>query len=149
MAISSNIGSGILKGLTQGATMTFSTPYLGLFTTMPDASGIGGEEVSYPEYSRVKINVKGVEGKDIMTAPYTEAGSGDDAGKTISCVKNQEIIYFPEAETGAGGQAVGFGLFAAKEGGTPYLWGELKTSVPINQNSVPMFRIEDFEIKVK
>lgn len=149
MAISSTIGSNILRNLAKGVMMSAQTPYLGLFTTLPGASGSGGVEVSYPEYSRVQLNVNGVEGKEIMTAPYTETGTGEDAGKTISGIKNQEIIFFPEAETGAGGTAVGFGLFSARTGGTPYLWGALKTSVTINQNSVPMFRIDDFEIKVK
>lgn len=143
MAINSTFGSSILRRLTQ------DYPYLGLFTAMPNASGTGGVEVSYPEYCRVKINVKGLTDKNIMADPYTEIGSGDDAGKTICCVKNQEIIYFPEAETGAGGQAVGFGLFADKENGAPYLWGELKTKVSIGQNSVPMLRTDDFVIKVK
>lgn len=34
-------------------------------------------------------------------------------------------------------------------GGNPYPWGELKTEARIGQYFVPMFRIEDFMIKLK
>lgn len=150
MAISAEkIGKSIVSGFSKGGSVSFPTPYLGLFTTMPGADGTGGVEVSYPEYKRVAINAKGIEGKQIMVDPYTEAGSGGDAGKTITATKNQEIIYFPEAETGAGGTAVGFGLFSTKTGGDPYMWGELKSNVTINQYSVPMFRANDFVLKLK
>lgn len=150
MSINANdIGKTIANGLTQGGSVSFPTPYLGLFTTMPGADGTGGVEVNYPEYARVAINTKGIEGKDIMTEPYTEAGTGDDAGKNLAVVKNQEIVYFPEAETGAGGTAIGFGLFKSRTGGTPYLWGELKTNPTINKNSVPLIRIDDLVLKVK
>ena len=144
-----NIGKSIIRGFSQGGSVSFQTPYLGLFTTLPGADGTGGVEVSYPEYKRVAINVNGIEGKKIMVDPYTEAGSGADAGKTITATKNQEIIYFPEAETGAGGTAVGFGLFSAQTGGNLYLWGELKSGVTISQYSVPMFRADGFMLKLK
>ena len=150
MAISAeNIGKSIISGFSKGGSVSFPTPYLGLFATMPGADGTGGVEVSYPEYKRVAINANGIGGKKIMVDPYTEAGSGNDAGKTITATKNQEIIYFPESETGAGGTAVGFGLFSAKTGGYLYMWGELKSNVTINQYSVPMFRADDFVLKLK
>ena len=150
MAISAeNIGKSIISGFSKGGSVSFPTPYLGLFTTMPGTDGTGGVEVAYPEYSRVKINATGVEGSAIMCDPYIEAGTGEDAGKTITATKNQEIIYFPEAETGAGGTVVGFGLFSAKTGGYLYMWGDLKSNVTINQYSVPMFRADDFVLKLK
>ena len=44
---------------------------------------------------------------------------------------------------------VGFGLFSAQTGGNLYLWGALKSEVPINQYSVPMFRADGFMLKLK
>lgn len=151
MSISAtNIGKTIIKGFAQGGAVTFPTPYLGLFTQLPGADGTGGTEVSYPEYKRVKINVNGIEGKPIMSEPYTEQGSGDDAGKVLSATKNQEIIYFPENEAGTEEvNVVGFGLFVSQSAETPYLWGALKSEVTIRQYTVPMFRVGDFKLMIK
>jgi hypothetical protein len=149
MPIDSTRSKAIAEGFTLGKQVTFPTPYLGLFTTMPGTDGTGGVETNYPEYSRVKLNSTGVEGKIIMANATIEAGTGDDAGKNIAVSKNQEIVYFPEAETGAGGTVVGIGLFSALTGGTPYMWKPLEKTMTINQNSVPMFRIGKFAVKVK
>jgi hypothetical protein len=157
MAINETISKNIVNAFAQGGNVAFPTPYIGLLTSMPKADGSGFGEVSYPEYNRVPINIKGINGLEIMGEPYVETeyvpGSGDvgdaEDNVTVAHVKNQEIIYFPEAETGAGGTAVGFGLFASKEGGDPYLWGTLKKSATISINSVPMFRIDDFHLSVK
>lgn len=149
MPIDSTRSKAIVEGFTLGKAVTFPTPYLGLFTTMPGADGTGGEETTYPEYTRVKLTALGVEGKALMSNATIEAGSGEDAGVNIAVSRNQEIVYFPEAETGAGGTVVGIGLFSAVSGGTPYLWKELDTPMPININSVPMFRIGNLVFKVK
>lgn len=149
MPIDSTKAKAIAAGFAKGETVSFSTPYMGLFVKMPDVNGANGEETSYPEYARVKLTAIGIEGKTIMGTATTAEGEGDDAGKLVATIKNQEIIYFPEAETGAGGTVVGYGLFSAPTGGTPYQWGELKTPMPINQNSVPMFRIDNFKLMVK
>lgn len=146
----SGLGNTIMNAITKGSkSITFPTPYLGLFTKMPGADGTGGTEASYAEYCRVALNTTGVEGNAIMANAAAETGEGDDAGKQLSATKNQEIIYFPESETAAGGTVVGFGLFSAKTGGTPYLWGELENSVTIAKNAVPLFRIGEFILKMK
>lgn len=146
----SRLGNTIMDAIAQGAkNITFPTPYLGLFTEMPGADGTGGTEVSYAEYCRVKLNATGVEGNAIMGAAAAETGTDEDEGKQLSATKNQEIIYFPESEAAAGGTAVGFGLFSAKTGGYPYLWGELETPVAIAKNAVPLFRVGEFILKMK
>lgn len=142
----SGVGRNILSALTQGANMSMPQPWLGLFSTMPSANGSGGVQVSYPEYGKVRIDNPGIEGKEIMGEPYSET---DTDGNILSAVKNQEIIYFPENETGSAVQAVGWGLFSSASATTPYMWGELKTPVTINKNSVPMFRVDDFVMKLK
>lgn len=139
----------MIDKLTNGGSMSFPQPYIGLFTTMPGANGSGGEELSYPEYKRVKLNTKGIEGNDIMGDPTSETGSGDDAGKTIAVIKNQEYIYFPVNETGSTQTAVGFGLFTTVSGGQPYLWATFATSKPVGQNSVPTFLKDDLMLKAK
>lgn len=147
MPISFNgLGTHILKGLTQGSSVAMPQPWLGLFSTMPNASGSGGVQVSYPEYGKIRLDNLGIEGKEIMSNPFSQT---DTDGTVLSAVKNQEIIYFPENETGSAVQAVGWGLFSSADATTPYMWGELKEPVTIGTNSVPMFRIDDFVMKLK
>lgn len=146
--------------MAKGASVTFPTPYVGLFKTMPGPGGTGGVEVDYAEYVRVALNANGIEGKAIMTSAASATISeedefGNSEQKTQSSATNQEIIYFPENETGPATAAVGVGIFAARTGGTPYLWqafkdeeGNAKT-VDIPINSSPMFRIDKFALKVK
>ncbi|MBQ7875250.1 MAG: hypothetical protein IJ306_08875 [Oscillospiraceae bacterium] len=150
-------GTGIINAMTKGTSVSFGTPYVGLFKTMPGAGGTGGVELDYAEYSRVAINVEGIEGKVIMAAAASAVITDDDGySKTQSSAQNQEIIYFPENESGPATTAVGVGIFESKTGGTPYLWkdfgkdeeGNAKTvDVPIN--SAPMFRIGKFKVKTK
>ena len=153
-------GKNLMTAISKGAAVTFPTPYVGLFKTMPGAGGTGGEEVDYSEYARVAINVNGIEGKLIManavSATITDEDEfGNEEQKTQSSTKNQEIIYFPENETGPATSAVGVGIFAARTGGNPYLWQAFKDdegntkSVSIPINSSPMFRIGKFNLKVK
>lgn len=154
--INGTYGKNIMDAMAKGTTVTFPTPYLGLLKTMPNAAGSGGEEVSYPEYCRVAINVTGLEGKNIMAAAVSATITDDGESKTQSSAENQEIIYFPENETGEATTAVGVGIFSSRATGTtPYFWVPFKDAngdpqtVTINKNSCPMFRIGKFKLKVK
>ena len=141
--------------MSDGTSYKFSTPYLGLFTTMPGANGTGGKEVSYPEYCRVDLTAVGIEGKQILAEAATEAGTGDDADKLVAYVKNQERIYFPDVETAASDYeetAVGVGLFSSRTATTPYLWGKFPEGsepVIIKLKSVPMVRINNLKLTAK
>lgn len=161
--IDATYGQNILKGIVKGASVTFPTPYLGLLAVMPGGDGSGGTEVSYPEYTRVALNVNGLEGKPIMAAPTSEIITEDDEhgnseSKTASSVVNQELIYWPENETGSVCTAVGVGFFAAREASAaskPYKWKQFLDEngkpkpMTINVNSSPMFRIGKLNLKVK
>lgn len=154
MATNYSLSSKIAEAIAKSTSVSFATAYLALFATVPDANGNGGVEISYPEYCRVKITTQGIEGKSIMGAVASEAGTGDDEGKMIAIVQNQEIIYFPENETGETVTAAGWGLFGTLSGGSPQLWGTFKKdgepiTKEIKAGAIPIFRISDFKIKVK
>jgi hypothetical protein len=148
--LNSTYGQNLMNAIAKGNSVTFPKPYIGLFKTMPGAGGTGGAEVDYPEYCRVDASAYGIEGKLIMAGAASEVITDDDGqSKTQSYVKNQEIMYFPENETGSAVTAVGVGIFTAKTGGSAYLWAEFESPVTINKNSSPMFRIDKFKWMVK
>lgn len=130
-------------------TVTFPVnPYLALFTKNPDATGSGFEEPTSSEYVRILVNSKGATQQQLLAPAAVEDGTGTDEGKKVAVVTNQELMFFPEAETSGWGTVVGFGVFdSASVGyGTPYFWGELTASVDIDQGEIPIFRIGDFRV---
>ena len=171
MALDATTSKAIANALADGKTYTFPTPYLGLFTTMPGSGGTGGKELNYPEYCRVDLMAKGIEGQVILGEAATEEGTGNDADKLVAYVKNQERIYFPDVqfkkvETVDGveiegtmeeghsyqEQVIGVGLFSSKKATTPYLWGEFPEGsepVLVKLNSVPMIRINNLKLTAK
>lgn len=154
MALNETTSKGIVSALATGSSCTFSKPYLGLLTVMPAASGSGGAELSYPEYHRVSLTALGINGSNILANVYTEAGTGEDAGKLIAAVKNQELIYFPdvdEVEDDYEETVVGVALYASKTAVTPYLWGELPdgSEVIVKKKSVPMIKLDNLKLTAK
>ena len=155
MALDAVTSKAIANALADGKSYQFPTPYLGLFTTMPGSGGTGGKEVSYPEYCRVDLTAKGIEGQVILGEAATEAGTGDDAGKLIAVIKNQERVYFPDVETASADYqetVVGVGLFSSRTATTPYLWGEFPEGsepVIVKLKSVPMVRINNLKLTAK
>lgn len=154
MALDTTTSKAVANALADGTSYKFPTPYLGLFKTMPDATGTGGEELSYPEYCRVDLTALGIEGKNIMADAVTEAGTGTDEGKMIAYVKNQERVYFPDVETADSEyqeNVVGVGLFSSKSAQKPYLWGKLPegSDVVVKLKSVPMVRINNLKLTAK
>lgn len=127
MAVSTTLGNGLLDKLVAGGSYSFSTPYLGLVF----------EGSKYPEYQHVPLNAKGIEGKNLMAAAVTNS------------VKNQEIIYFAENETGSTCKATGWGIFNAPTGTSPSVSGTFAEAVSIPVNSVPMFRIDKFKLTIE
>lgn len=154
MALNTATSTGIINALAKGAQYTFNKPYLGLFTTMPNADGSGFAEPTYPEYCRVLLTATGIEGQSILGNAATEAGSGDDADKLVAFVKNQELIYFPDVDTVSDDYSetiVGVGLFASTSAMTPYLWGALPadSDATIVKKSVPMVKIGNLKLIAK
>ena len=134
---------------TSDNTVSFPTsPYLALFTTNPASDGSGYEEPSSTEYTRILLSSKGATQKNLLTTATVEQGTDDDADKLVASVTNQELIFFPEAETSGWGDVYGFGVFTTPTPGegTPYFWGELTNSVTIDQGEIPIFRIGDFKV---
>ena len=159
--INSDYGKRIISAIADGTSVSFPTPYVGLL-------GEGGGEISYPEYCRVPINVKGITGLDTLADAVSETVTDtqtytDENGETHtyaeskvkSSVKNQDYIYFPENETGGAVTVAALGLFSDKKGGAAYLTGWLKNernekiTVTVNPNSIPIFRIGKFKVSVK
>lgn len=103
--------------------------YMGLFSSAPTDSQTEG--VSYTElggagYARVLLSAQ---------LPNAENRS----------ITNEEIIYFPEAESNWG-TATHFGIFPSKEGGQPTIYGALESAVTIQANYVPLFRVGQFKL---
>lgn len=102
--------------------------YLGLLTAAPSdgASGVTFQEISGAGYARASLS-------------QSMASAADRA------ITNAEIIYFPEAEANWG-TATHFGIFDAKTGGEPIIYGVLDAPVTVPVNYVPMFRVGQFNL---
>lgn len=154
MALRESNSKAIANALADGKSYTFPTPYIGLLTQMPAANGTGAKELSYPEYCRVSLTALGIEGKVILGEAAAEEGTGDDAGKMVSYVQNQERVYWPDVETVDSDYkeiAVGVALYESLTATTPYLWGALKegSEVTVQLKSVPMIKINNLKLTVK
>lgn len=150
MLSANDYGTNLMKAIANGTTVSFPTPYLGLFVELPGTDMSGGDEVSYPEYCRVQLNVTGVNGIKILTDPYLEDGTNSDGDAVkVTKIKNQDYIYWPENETGDVQIAVGWGLFSSKTATKPYMAGKLKTNVTIKTNSIPEVRVGNLMLGVK
>lgn len=90
-------------------------------------------EVKTNEYQRVNL-------KDII-------GTASDG-----MVKNDEIIFFNEAEHYPWGRITHFGIFTSADGGTPIFWGQLAPNsdgtvgVNVNQYYIPIFRAGKLQV---
>ena len=122
-----------------------STPYLALYTTMPDANVAGAAEPTDSAYTRVLLSAKGVNQTNLLGTAVVVDGDGTNAGKKLAQVTNQELIFFPEAQT-AWGQIVGFGIYENKGATTPYFWGELTAPTAVEAEEIAIFRVGDFKI---
>ena len=106
------------------------TQYMGLFTSAPSesATGVTFAELRGSGYARASLSL-----------PVASA-----ANKAIT---NAEIIYFPEAEADWG-TATHFGIFDAKTGGEPIIYGALDSPVTVPVNHVPLFRVGQFNLNL-
>lgn len=165
------------KKVNGGSTITFpGAPYLGLFTTMPTVSNNGTDYVYTPgvevqsttesskkTYRRVLLTSLGVSQLQLIaeaeivgdsTVSAEDKAKDTTAGFDVGSarIKNQDLIFFPEAEKEAYGTIVGFGIFDSLTGGRPYIFGELSSdsgdngTVTVNINEIPIFRVGDFRI---
>ena len=152
MITASKYGKQILDGMfTSTTNVAFPvTPWLGLFTTMPGADGTGAVEVSAAEYGRLDLTKAGVHSKIYMAGAVVVDGTGDDAGKKVAKSTNQDEIHFQIIPAGGTwGTIVGFGIFDAATGGTPYFFGELTAPVATgsaDNKTAVFFDIGDFVI---
>ena len=165
------------KVVNGGMSVSFpATPYLALFTTMPTVTTNGNDYVYTPgvevqentesankTYRRVLLTSVGVSQKRLIAEAEIvgdstvsaddktkDAAAGFDVGSAR--IKNQDLIFFPEAEKEAYGTIVGFGIFDNLTGGVPYIFGNLSSdsgnngTVTVNINEIPIFRVGDFRI---
>lgn len=103
--------------------------YMGLFSSAPTDSqtdGVTFTELSGAGYARTLLSqpIKNAENRSIT---------------------NDEIIFFPEAESNWG-TATHFGIFNSKESGQPIIYGALESAVTIQTNYVPLFRVGQFRL---
>ena len=100
--------------------------YMGLLYSAPtdDGTAVTFSELVGTGYARANLSI---------SLP-------DATNRTII---NNEIIYFPEAESDWG-TATHFAIFDDKTGGEPIIYGELDSAVTISTNYVPLFRKERF-----
>lgn len=126
------------------------TPYLALFTTMPDAGGAGMTEVNAAEYARIGLTAKGIHNKQYLAPAVVGDGDGSDAGKKVAKVVNQEEIHFPVIpQGGTWGTIVGFGIYDAATAGELYFWGELTQPVETGSETsktAVFFDVGDFVV---
>lgn len=159
MIRANDYGVNLMKAISLGGTVSFPSPYLGLLAAMPGTDMSGGAEISYPEYARVQIYAKGIEGKTIMGTPYTKDTTDSDENVVKAAkVSNQERIYFPDNETGDTVYAIGWALYDSLSATKPYMCGKLTlekdedgNDIPleIRKDSVPMVRIGDLVLGVQ
>ncbi len=138
------------SGTVQAKTVTFpKEPHLALYTQMPAADGSGAVEVAVEGYARVNLTSLGLKQKRLLSSAEVADGEGDDAGKKVASVTNQEEIHFPVFPVGASCTVVGFGVYESLSAQKPYFWGELKEPVqagsPTNKSAV-FFDIGDFKV---
>lgn len=123
--------------------------FIGLFTSMPDPSGL---EYSEPETGRPGLTYRRMNlHEDLFQGEYAfndakVCKEGDHKGKAM--LTNKSIIMFPEVQNESWGRIVGFGVFEeeAVGAGTPYFWGRVENEKTASTETVPLFRIGDFQI---
>lgn len=141
----------------KGNVATFSeTPYLALFTTMPNSNGTGFAEPTSSEYARILLTNKGPYGNQMMGSATSKAGVGKHEGKIVSLISNQDLIVFPEAATAPFGTVVGFGIMSSTDATSASFWGEfgyydeqdnfVPEAITINKGEIPIIRTGDLEI---
>lgn len=116
------------------------TCYLGLLTSLPaNADGSGyNEPDTAAGYKRAFLG-------NYQSSNNIMIVKTDLSGELVAT--NNDIIYFPEA-TSNWTAVVGWGLFGSADGGNPLFYGNLTQSVTVQQNYVPMFRKDNFVMKI-
>lgn len=110
----------------------FDEPVIPTGQTFYDEDG-NEVQVTVNEYQRVSL-------KDVI-------GTSSDG-----MVKNDNIIFFNEAEHYPWGRITHFGIFTSATGGTPIFWGQLAPNsdgtvgVNVNQYYIPIFRAGKLQI---
>lgn len=103
--------------------------YIGLSTTQPSVTGENfTEPAESTGYARAFLGNYN-QSQTIMMDAASEG--------TISNGSN--IIFFPEA-TATWGTISYFGIFTAKSGGKPIMWGALTTPISVPSGYIPIFR---------
>lgn len=143
MALTQNGAQQIITALVSGKYVALSTNTLDTMN-----GGAGFTEPTASEYRRV-----GLQGNLGDMTYNASTGTGT--------IKNNNILYYPEADPGGSGTATGwgtngkvycFGLFTAATGGNLLVYGQLNGSssgVTINANTVPLFRAEQLSVTVQ
>lgn len=104
-----------------------NTLYIALFTTMPDADGVGGVEVSGGSYARAAST------NDVANWPNA----------SLRQKKNDNDLTFAQASADWG-VIVGAGVYDALSSGNLMVFGEFPASINVLTNGVVSFSINQF-----
>lgn len=109
--------------------------FLGLCSNNPEASDGTFTELSGNGYGRVLLEQYG----DTYPALMTSASNRG--------IRNAKQIGFTKATGGAWTTAMGYGLFTAETGGTPFFYAKLKTPVETPEGAVFLFDPSELRIE--
>ena len=121
-----------------GAT-TYTPPatvYVGLYTTLPDDSGVGGAEPVGSGYARVSV-----------TNNSTNWRNASHGGTTGSRKYNATTITFPAA-TAAWGVIAGYGIFDAASGGNLLAFNAISPTLDVASGSIVKFDPDAIAISI-
>lgn len=104
-----------------------TTLYIALFTTMPDADGVGGVEVSGGSYARVAST------NDTTNWPNA----------SLRQKKNGADLTFVQASADWG-DVVGAGIYDALSSGNLLVFGEFDTPITVLTNGMVSFSVNQF-----
>lgn len=119
-----------------------STCYLGLLTIVPATSDTADTYQEPPTANGYKRTLLG----NYQTAVTQLMETAYVSGELVA--RNKDIIYFPECTGTDWPPILGWGLFSSESGGSPLFYGTLSQSQTIQVGYVPMFKAEQFIMKI-
>lgn len=142
MALSQSCAVQLAQNLTgQNATAPSQWCYVGLGILSSEVSG-AFIEPNQSEYARVPVANTPVSGQSAMTSIME---SYYDSTLAAGVATNSQIIFFNEALSDWG-TLTHFALFDSEDSTTPYLYGELDSSVTIDEGYIPIFRASTLKV---
>lgn len=129
MPFSTTKAAEILNYMFSKTSTSLSAPdniYIGLSTNDPEADGGAFNELSGNNYARVLVSKKGAAYPDYISST---------SGRTI--VNSKQIVF--NKASAKWETAMGFGLFTAATGGSPFYYAKLDSDVTVDGGAVALF----------